>query len=470
MTDSRLRQLIDDPALRAEAGAEEMVGAALDRIGETDPVLNAFISVRGDEALEEASRIDRNRARGEPVGPLAGLPIAVKDNIDVAGTPATAGSLILADRIPEKDSEAVRRAREAGAVVVGKTSLHEFAYGVTTNNPHYGPGRNPWDPARIPGGSSGGSGAALGADACLLALGTDTGGSVRIPAALNGVTALRPTFGAVSVRGTLPVSASLDTVGPMARSARDVAALFSVISGYDQSDPWAADGPLADPLSRLDEGIDGIGIALLSDFLGDDVETEVRHAVRDAAGVLADLGADLADIEMPRAAEAGERANQLIRAEALSVHLEDLDSTPERFGEDVRRRLELGREISGVEVARAIAAMRAWRVEMLDHFDRVDLIITPTTSEGAPPIAGSEMIETTARLTRFTYPWSLAGLPAISVPCGFDAAGMPIGMQLVAAPWRDDLLLAAAAAFQRKTEWHRRRPDIKPVQEPEPQK
>jgi aspartyl-tRNA(Asn)/glutamyl-tRNA(Gln) amidotransferase subunit A len=457
---SEFQELIDEPALRSRVSAEEMVGAALDRIREVDPTLNAFISVRWEEALEEARRIDQSRADGQSVGPLAGLPIAVKDNIDVAGTRATAGSLILADRIPGDDAEVVRRARAAGAVVVGKTALHEFAYGVTTVNPHYGPCRNPWDPSRIPGGSSGGSGAALGADACVLALGTDTGGSVRIPAGLNGVTALRPTFGAVSVRGTLPISASLDTVGPMARSAQDVAALFSAIAGYDRSDPWAADGPPAESLDHLEGRLKGIRIGVLADFLGDDVEPEVRGTVRRGAEVLSDLGANLAEIEMPDAAKAGEQANRLIRAEALSIHLEELDSAPERFGEDVRRRLELGREISGVEVARGVAAMRAWRVEMMDEFDHVDLILTPTTSEGAPAIAGAEMIETTARLTRFTYPWSLAGLPAVSVPCGFDGAGMPVGMQLVAAPWRDDLLLSAAVAFQRQTDWHRRRPDI----------
>lgn len=462
MKHSEFRELIDEPALRAQVSAEEMVSAALARISEVDSTVNAFISVRPDEALEEARQIDRARRSGEPVGPLAGLPIAVKDNIDVAGTRATAGSKILADRVPGTDAEAVRCARTAGAVVVGKTALHEFAYGVTTVNPHYGPCRNPWDPSRIPGGSSGGSGAALGADACVLALGTDTGGSVRIPAGLNGVTALRPTFGAVSVRGTLPVSASLDTVGPMARSALDVAALFRTIAGHDRSDPLSADGKMIDPLCRTGAQLDGIRIGVLSDFLDDSVEPEVRRAVHRGASVLSDLGAVLAEIEMPDAARAGEQANRLIRAETLSVHLEDLDSTPELFGEDVRRRLELGREISGVDVARGVAAMRAWRVEMLNQFDHFDLILTPTTSEGAPEIAGAEMIETTARLTRFTYPWSLAGLPAASVPCGFDAAGMPVGMQLVAAPWRDGLLLTAAAAFQRRTDWHRLRPDPEP--------
>ncbi len=456
MTPTGLGDLIDDYTRRSSA--EEMVSASLDRIATVDPQLNAFIAVRADAALTEAREIDAGRARGDDVGPLAGLPIAVKDNIDVADMHATAGSLIHADRVPSVDAEVVRRVRAAGAVVVGKTALHELAYGVTTNNPHYGPTRNPWDTARIPGGSSGGSGAALGADACVLALGSDTGGSVRIPAALNGVTALRPTFGSVSVRGTLPVSASLDTVGPMARSARDVAALYSALAGYDREDPRAVDGPHRDPLAHLDGGIDGVRIAVLGGFFAEDVDPDVERAVRDGAEVLAGLGAELVELQIPDVADAVDRATRLIHAEALSVHLEILDATPERFGEDVRRRLELGREISGVDVARALASMRAWRAAMLDRFDHLDLILTPTTSETAPTIAGSEMIETTARLTRFTYPWSLAGLPALSVPCGLDRAGMPIGMQLVAAPWRDDALLGAAVSFQEVADWHRRRP------------
>lgn len=460
MIQEELRRLIDDPARRAALSAEELIATCLERIDAVEPVINAFISVRAEEALREGREIDARRARGDAVGPLAGLPIAVKDNIDVAGTRATAGSLILADRVPETDAEAVRRARAAGAVVIGKTVLHELAYGVTTNNPHYGPTRNPWDPSRIPGGSSGGSGAALGVDACVLALGTDTGGSVRIPAALNGVTALRPTYGAVSVRGTLPVSASLDTVGPMARSARDVAALYTALAAYDRADPCAVDGPRRDPLAELDAGVEDLRVALLTGFFSEEVEADVQRSVRAAAEVLASLGADVVELEVAGTEEAVERTNRLIRAEALSVHLERLDSTPERFGEDVRRRLELGREISGVELARAVAAMRAWRAHTLDRFDRISLILTPTTSETAPGIADSEMIETTARLTRFTYPWSLASLPAISVPCGVNAAGMPIGMQLVAPPWHDDTLLRAATAFQEATDWHRQRPVV----------
>ena len=453
-----LTKLIDDRGTRRDAGAEEMVEAALARITAVQPLINAYISIRAEEALAEARTVDARRRRGEAVGPLAGLPVAVKDNIDVAGSPATAGSAFFADRVPDTDAETVRRVRAAGGIVVGKTNLHEFAYGVTTNNPHYGAGRNPWDPSRIPGGSSGGSGAALGADTCVLALGTDTGGSVRIPAALNGVSALRPTYGWVSTRGSMPVSASLDTVGPMARSIRDVAALYAVMRGYDRADPWAIEPPPPRPAAGLDEGAAGLRIGVAGGFFEDDVEPDVTRLVRAAADRLSELGADVEDIVVDRVAEAVEMSNLLIRAEALSVHADRLETEPDRLGEDVRRRLELGRDVTGVDTARAVAAMRAWRVRMLELFDGLDLVLLPTTPGTAPPIAESEMISTTARLTRFTYPWSLAWLPACSVPCGLDGQGLPVGVQLVGAPWRDDVVLRGGAAYQDATDWHLRRP------------
>jgi aspartyl-tRNA(Asn)/glutamyl-tRNA(Gln) amidotransferase subunit A len=453
-----LRHFIDDPAVREEAGAEAMVQAALARIAAVEPRINAYISVRAEAALAEAREIDARRERGDAVGPLAGLPVAVKDNIDVAGWPSTAGSAFLADRVPDTDAEVVRRLRAADAVVVGKANLHELAYGATTNNPHYGASRNPWDPSRIPGGSSGGSGAALGADACVLALGTDTGGSVRIPAALNGVSALRPTYGSVSTRGTVPVSASLDTVGPMARSIRDVAALHAVLRGYDRADPWAIEGPAATAPTGLDEGADGLRIGVAGGFFEEDVEPDVTRLVRAAADRFAELGAAVEDVVVDGVAEAVETSNLLIRAEALSVHLDRLEREPDSFGEDVRRRLELGRHVTGVDAARAVATMRRWRVRMLELFDGLDLVLLPTTPGTAPLVADSEMIATTARLTRFTYPWSLAWLPACSVPCGIDGRGLPVGVQLVGAPWRDDMVLRAAAAYQDATDWHRRRP------------
>lgn len=449
-------ELVDRPEARAQAGAEAMVAAALDRIEASQPVLNAYVTVRGDAALAEARALDARAAGGEAPGPLAGLPVAVKDNIDTAGTRTTVGSAFFADRVPDRDAEVVRRLRAAGAVVVGKTALHEFAYGVTTNNPHHGPARNPWDPDRIPGGSSGGSGAALGADTCVLALGTDTGGSVRIPAALNNVSALRATMGAISTRGSFPVSASLDTIGPMARSLADVARLFEVLAGYDPADPWAVEHPLAPG----PPDVRGLRVGLPAEFFLEDVEPDIEAAVRAAAEQLRELGADVRTVPVPGASDAVHTANRLIRAEALSVHAERLATAKERFGEDVRRRLELGTEITGVEVATAIREMREWRTRMLAVFADLDVILTPTTNAVAPRIAESEMIATTARLTRFTYAWSLAGMPAVSVPCGLSRDGLPIGMQLAAAPWHDRVALRAGIAFQAATDHHRRRPAL----------
>jgi aspartyl-tRNA(Asn)/glutamyl-tRNA(Gln) amidotransferase subunit A len=458
MTADELRRLVDDPAARAEVSAVELAEGVLERIAALQPVTNAYITVTADLARADARRVDERRARGEPVGPLAGLPVALKDNIDVAGVPGTRGSDWFRDRVPERDAEVARRLRAAGAVIVGKTTLHEFAYGATTNNPHYGACRNPWDPDRVPGGSSGGSGAALGADQCLAALGTDTGGSVRIPAALNNVSALRPTYGVVSNRGVFPISASLDTVGPMARTIADVAAVFATIAGYDRDDPWAIEHPYDDPLATLDRGVAGLRIGLPSTFFFDGVEPDIERNVRAAAAVLADLGADVREVDVPGAEHAVDTATLLIRAEALALHRERLAADPGRFGEDVRRRLELGREISGADVAAAIARMRAWRVEMLRVFDGVDLLLTPTTNATAPRIDDSEMIATTAQLTRFTYAWSLAWMPAVSVPSGLDARGLPTGVQVAAAPWRDAVALRAGHAFQRVTGHHRARP------------
>jgi aspartyl-tRNA(Asn)/glutamyl-tRNA(Gln) amidotransferase subunit A len=458
--DSELKVVIDDAGARAEVGAVALVDAVLERIEATNGSINAYLAVRAEAAREEARAVDDRRARGEALGPLAGLPMAIKDNIDVAGIPTTAGAVVLPDRVPTADAEVVRRLRDAGAIVVGKTALHELAYGVITDNPHFGATRNPWDPSRIAGGSSGGSGAALAADACVLALGTDTGGSVRIPAALNGVSGLRPTFGAVSVRGSVPLSPSLDTVGPMARSLADVGALLSALGGYDAADPWSAPGTLEPAASHAPRGLAGIRVGLPPDHFYADLERDVERHVRAAVAVLADLGADVREIALPGTAAAIEAMSVLIRSEALSQHQERLDAEPERFGDDVRRRLELGRSITGVQLARAIAGAREWQLTVARAFDDVDVIVTPTTAATAPPIEGLELLATTAQLTRFTYPWSIAGIPAVSVPCGFDSLGLPVGLQIAAAAWRDATALHVGTAYQSVTGWHRERPAL----------
>jgi aspartyl-tRNA(Asn)/glutamyl-tRNA(Gln) amidotransferase subunit A len=457
-----LRALVDEPWRRREVPASELVELVLARIEATAGELNAYITVTADQARADAAATDARRSRGESLGPLDGFPIAVKDNIDVAGVPATRGSRFFAERIPEEDAEVVRRLRAAGAIVLGKVALHEFAYGATTDNPHFGACRNPWDTDRVPGGSSGGSGAALGADLCLGALGTDTGGSVRIPAALNGVSALRPTYGLVSARGTFPVSAALDTIGPMARTIADVAEMLAVMAGYDRDDPHAVEHPFDEPRGALDAGVASLRVGLPRRYFFEDVDPAIAANTQAAADVLAGLGAEVVDVDLHGADEATGIATILIRAEATGLHRERLADDPGSFGADVLRRLELGNAVTGPDVGRALAGMRDWRVRMLQGFDDVDLLLTPTTNATAPLRADADMIAVTAELTRFTYAWSLAHLPAASIPSGLDGAGLPTGVQLAAAPWHDALVLRAAHAVQEATDWHRRRPPAFP--------
>jgi aspartyl-tRNA(Asn)/glutamyl-tRNA(Gln) amidotransferase subunit A len=443
----------------------ERAEAFLARIARYDSAIKAFVTIAPAAARRDAIAADEAFARGESLGPLHGLLVGVKDNIDTAGLRTTAGSRFFADVVPEHDAEVVRRLRKAGAIVLGKTQLHEFAFGATTQNPHHGDCRNPWDAARIPGGSSGGSGAALAAGFCAATLGTDTGGSVRIPAALNGVSGLRPTLGLGSNRGVFPVSWSFDTVGPMARSATDLAPLLAVLAGFDPDDPVSADRPADDYLRELDEGIAGIRVALPRSFYFEEVDAEIVQAVRAAAELLAGLGAVVDEVDLPGAADAFEAGIQIVRTEALAVHRERLDREPELFGEDVRRRLEPAREVSGSDYATHRQTGRVWRQTVGRAFARTDILLTPTTGTTAPLAEDAETIETTLRLARFTYGWAFAGLPALSVPCGFSAEGLPIGLQLAAPRWCEATLLRAGAAYQRETDWHLREPELAHVLE-----
>jgi aspartyl-tRNA(Asn)/glutamyl-tRNA(Gln) amidotransferase subunit A len=458
MTSDELRTAIDDPDRRAELSAVELTEAVLERIEEVQPVINAFITTTPELALEDARRADERHAAGDAL-PLAGMPIAVKDNIDVGGVLTTVASKFFASFVPDEDAETVRRVRAAGGVIVGKAMLHEFVFGATCNNPFYGQCRNPWDVERIPGGSSGGSGAALAADLCVGALGSDTGGSVRIPAHLNGVSALRPTFGSVSSRGAFPICWSFDTVGPMARSVVDVAHMYAVMAGFDIEDPRAVDHPAVDALSGLGTGVEGVRIGIPNEFFFDDLEPGIDACVRAAADQLADLGAELVEIALAGGAAATDICSRLIRADALALHRDRLESRRDDFGADVAERLTTGYDIQGWEVAELVQRMYEWRRQMRRLFrDEVDLVLTPTAVATAPPIEGAEMIATTAKMTRFTYPWSLAHMPAVSLPCGFAENGMPVGVQLGADQWQESLLLRAGVAYQAVTDFHRRRP------------
>jgi aspartyl-tRNA(Asn)/glutamyl-tRNA(Gln) amidotransferase subunit A len=450
---------------RGETSSLDAVETYLERIDRIDGRVKSYITVAADEARERAFEADRALEQGGLLGPLHGLPIALKDNVDTAGIRTTVGSAFFAERVPDRDAEVARRLGEAGAVVLGKLAMHEFAYGATNQNPHYGACRNPWDLDRIPGGSSGGSGAAVGAGLCAAAIGTDTGGSVRIPAALNGVTGLRPTTGRVSSRGIFPITWTFDTAGPLARSVEDVALVYSVIAGSDSDDPLSVDQPVEDVLRDLEQGVNGLRAGVPRNFFFGAVDPDVVSRVREAIEVLAQAGVAVEEIEVPGADRADEVTTRMVWAEAYAIHRTRLAEQPGLFGEDVRRRLLLGADVTGAEYAESRQWARVWRRSLERAFRDVDLILTPATETTAPVAEGAEMIATTRRLTRLTYAWTLSGLPALSVPCGFDRSGLPVGLQIAAGRFDEATLLRAGSAYQRETSWHLCEPPI--VNEPE---
>ncbi|HIC21445.1 MAG TPA: Asp-tRNA(Asn)/Glu-tRNA(Gln) amidotransferase subunit GatA [Gammaproteobacteria bacterium] len=442
--------------------AIEETRRCLNNIERFDSVVNAFISVLAESALREAESIDRAREQGAVSGLLAGVPISVKDCIDVAGTPCTNGSTFFADYVPENDALVVQRLRQAGAVILGKTNLHEFAYGSTTQNPHYGSTRNPWDLDRIPSGSSGGAGASVAAQMCVGAVGSDTGGSVRTPAAINGVSGLRPSMGSIPMTGSFTrICPAIDTVGPLGESVEIVARLFAVMAGYDDDDLYSVRREQPDFLGSLDNGIKGIRIGLPQKFFLEDLEEGVGSAVEASAQRLAALGADIVEIELEGAEHAQQSVMPMVWADAYEYHRERVESAPEKFGRDVLDRILLGRDITGRDYAAALRARERWNRTVDRTLEQVDVILTPTTPITAPLVEeSSDMLSTTHHLTRFTYLFSWAGLPGLSVPCGFTSAGMPIGMLLNGRPWEETLLFQIGHSYQNDTDWHSRRPPL----------
>ena len=442
--------------------AIEETRRCLNNIERFDSVVNAFISVLAESALREAESIDRAREQGAVSGLLAGVPISVKDCIDVAGTPCTNGSTFFADYVPEIDALVVQRLRQAGAVILGKTNLHEFAYGSTTQNPHYGSTRNPWDLDRIPSGSSGGAGASVAAQMCVGAVGSDTGGSVRTPAAINGVSGLRPSMGSIPMTGSFTrICPAIDTVGPLGESVEIVARMFAVMAGYDDDDLYSVRREQPDFLDSLDNGIKGIRIGLPQKFFLEDLEEGVGSAVEASAQRLAALGADIVEIELEGAEYAQQSVMPMVWADAYEYHRERVESAPEKFGRDVLDRILLGRDIAGCDYAAALRARERWNRTVDRTLEQVDVILTPTTPITAPLVEeSSDMLSTTHHLTRFTYLFSWAGLPGLSVPCGFTSAGMPIGMLLNGRPWEETLLFQIGHSYQNDTDWHSRRPPL----------
>jgi aspartyl-tRNA(Asn)/glutamyl-tRNA(Gln) amidotransferase subunit A len=429
-----------------------LVEGYLARIERLNPTLNAFLTVMGDEALGEARQADEAIRRGDNWGPLQGVPVAVKDLIDVAGSPTTAGSDFLREHTAREDADVILQLRAAGAIIIGKTHLHEFAIGATNVNPHYGPARNPWNQAYSPGGSSGGSAVAVAASLCAGALGTDTGGSVRLPSALCGLTGIRPCIGRVSTQGVIPMSWTLDTVGPMAHTAADVALMLDAMDGLPAKPARCT--------SRLEDSIDGLRLGVpVDDFFWRETDFQIAESVRIAINALADLGMQVVEVGLPIVADVLRAASVISLSDATAYHRERLETEPERFGDDVRARLEWGAKRSGVEYALARQLGREWR-QMLTRLleDNIDVLALPTTPVPAHKIEGSEGLTAARELLRFTYPFSQSNLPALSMPCGFTTGGFPIGMQLVAA--EEATLLQVAHAYQQIADWHQQRPAL----------
>jgi len=443
---------------RKEVSPVELTRTCLDRIEKLNPALNAFITVTGEQALEAAKAAETEIWRGEWRGPLHGIPIALKDLIDTAGTRTTSASQLHEHRIPTEDAEVVRRLREAGAIILGKNNLHEVAYGGSSLVSFFGDVHNPWNPAHSAGGSSGGSAVAVAAGLCYAAIGTDTAGSIREPAALCGCVGLKPTYGRVSARGVIPLSWSLDHVGPLAAAVADTAAVLQAIAGYDAFDVSSADVPTCDYISAVRtnaEDTKTLRIGIPRAHFYDDLDDEVREAVEEALARIATLVVEVREIkiEVPT-----DRTVQNV--EPYAVHAEDAARTPELYQPETLRRIRTGEKYSAAEYIRSRRTLDAQRRRARDFFTEVDLLITPTMPTPAPAIADLKKDPEALRpaelkLLRNTRPFNVWGLPAISVPCGFTKAGLPIGLQIAGPHWREDLVLNLAHAYERVTDWHR---------------
>jgi aspartyl-tRNA(Asn)/glutamyl-tRNA(Gln) amidotransferase subunit A len=437
--------------------ARDVAEACFHQIERLNPTLNAFITVID---IEEAINAQSPTNKSATANALRGIPIAVKDLFETAGVRTTIGSKFFADHIPEQDAFVVDKLKQAGAIVMGKTNTHEIALGITGNNPHYGTARNPWNITRIPGGSSSGSAIAVATGMALGALGTDTGGSIRIPASLCGVVGFKPTFGRVSLRGVFPLSWNLDHVGPLANCVRDAALLLQLIAVYDAADPASVKMLTGDYLGHLMDDMKGRKIAL---GIGEFIETsdpEVVKSIRQAANVFESFGCKVQEENVDWLREAALANKIMTQSDGAAVHRDRLKEHPEMFGEDIRRRLEEGAKTTSTEyiLARRTQAEVRKRFELF--FETYDFLLTPTTPITAPTIEGHDAVEQAGRLTRFTAPFNLAGLPALSLPCGFSKEGLPIGLQIIARAWGDFKVLNAGYAFEQATEWHKQRPVI----------
>jgi len=441
---------------KKEISPVEITRERLSRIERLNPSLNAFITVTAESALAEARAAEDEISHGKWRGPLHGIPIALKDLIDTAGVRTTSGSAVHENRVPSDDAEVVRRLRQAGAVFVGKNNLHEFAYGGSSLVSHFGDVHNPWDVSRITGGSSGGSAASVPSGMGCAAIGTDTAGSIREPASLCGCVGIKPTYGRVPSRGVIPLSVSLDHVGPLTATVSDAAIVLQAIAGYDPDDITSVDVSVADYVSALTEDTKSLRVGVPRAYFFEDLDAEVASAMEHALRGIATLVREVREVQMEVPTDRTVQA-----AESYAYHAENVAKSPDLYKAETLRRIRTGEKISTADFIRQRSELERVRRTIHNVFSTVDLLVTPTTPIPAPSIAELKASPDALRpaelkLLRNTRPFNVWGLPAISVPCGFTQSGLPIGLQIAGPHWREDLVLRLGHAYEQATAWHKR--------------
>lgn len=440
-----------------EVSPVEVTEAALAEADRLQPTLNSFITILHEQAMEQAREQEAALARGEYRGPLQGIPIGIKDNIATSGIRTTLGTKVLADHVPKEDAEVVVRCREAGAIVLGKENMEEFAAGATSNNPHYGAVHNPWALDHIPGGSSGGSGANVAAGITFASLGTDLGGSVRLPGTFCGIVGLKQTFGRVSQRGLLVTSFNSDHIGPMTRSVADCALVLQVLAGHDPLDPSTVPVPVSDYSASLGKGLRGLTMGVPTNYYFDPIDPEVETAVRRAIAALEELGAQLEEISLPTMRYAG-ALRIAAMADTFVTHEPYLKSHRQDYGPDVLYRTLPGQFVLGRDYSKSLKVQRLIKEEHARVLQRVDFLVTPTAPVPAPRIDAEYITMAGAQyrvrgpgsglVSRNTSPMNATGLPTITIPCGFTQSGLPIGVQFITRPFEEALLFQVAHSYE----------------------
>ncbi len=444
----------------------ELFDDVLKRIHQLQPKLNSFITITEQEGRRAATEAEAEIRKGHYRGPLHGIPISIKDLFATRGVRTTAGSKVLGNWVPDYDATAVARLHQAGMVMVGKTNMHEFAYGVTNDNPHYGPARNPWDATRVPGGSSGGSGAAVASSQCIASLGSDSGGSIRIPSAVCGVVGLKPTYARVSRHGAIPLAWSLDHVGPLTKTVEDAAIMLAAIAGPDPKDPTASSRPLSDYRQEMQGSIHGLRLGVPRQYFSEHVDPEIQKLVSAAIRQLESLGTTPVEVDIPDLEICSAMEAHITLAEATSYHEPYLKKQADDYGPGVHTNLEAGTYLLATDYVKSQRARTLLQHNFNEAFKRADVIVSPTLP-AFPPLVGEVVVQSgdlqehvIDAFLRFNIPYDLTGFPAISIPCGFSASGLPVGLQIAGKAFDEVTILRVASAYEQSTRWHTVHPEL----------